>query len=279
MFFVTVVVYFLLACCCLWLLVFSAGRDTSRKKINNTAAQLHRWKNQWHRPKTKWWLFKLAWWSKRVPILQASMRRHYVQGIAALFLIAVPSLLAFYLSGSNMLEGFDDAATDANVQVAELLRGEQLVPPPPLLPAFFTTQEVLQVRPMLTTASRNWALLNADYSQRLLLVFKIMKEQHGYDMAILEGYRSPQRQNMLASLGEHVTSAAAYQSYHQYGLAADCVFLRNGKLVITEKDAWAMEGYRLYGAVAESVGLRWGGRWKMMDFGHTELRIAGVIHK
>jgi peptidoglycan L-alanyl-D-glutamate endopeptidase CwlK len=35
----------------------------------------------------------------------------------------------------------------------------------------------------------------------------------------------------------------------------------------------------LYGEVAESVGLTWGGRWKMMDFGHTELRLPGVLKK
>src|SRR4051812_12890526 len=130
---------------------------------------------------------------------------------------------------------------------------------------------------MLVSASRNWTLMDQEYTQRLLLVFKIMKEQHGYDMAILEGYRSPERQNMLAGLGSSVTNAAAFQSWHQYGLAADCAFLRDGKLVISEKDPWAMRGYELYGQVAESVGLTWGGRWKMMDFGHTELRVPGVM--
>ena len=40
-----------------------------------------------------------------------------------------------------------------------------------------------------------------------------------------------------------------------------------------------MRGYELYGAAAESVGMTWGGRWTMMDFGHTELRVAGVLHK
>jgi peptidoglycan L-alanyl-D-glutamate endopeptidase CwlK len=33
-----------------------------------------------------------------------------------------------------------------------------------------------------------------------------------------------------------------------------------------------MRGYQLYGQVAESLGMVWGGRWAMMDFGHTELR-------
>ena len=81
----------------------------------------------------------------------------------------------------------------------------------------------------------------------------------------------------MAKAGGHVTNARAFQSWHQYGLAADCAFLREGKLVISEKDPWAMRGYQLYGEVAESLGLTWGGRWTMMDFGHIELRMRGVM--
>ena len=72
------------------------------------------------------------------------------------------------------------------------------VAPPPLA---FTTQEVVLVRPMLVSASRNWGLLHPDFNARLLLAFKIMKEQHGYEMALLEGYRSPARQDLLAQMG------------------------------------------------------------------------------
>ena len=99
-----------------------------------------------------------------------------------------------------------------------------------------------------------------------------MHEQYGYEMALLEGYR-PERQNRLAQMGTNVTNAAAFQSYHQFGLAADNAFLRDGKLVISEKDPWAMRGYQLYG-VAEQVGLTWG-RWKMMDLGHVEYHKPG----
>jgi len=114
--------------------------------------------------------------------------------------------------------------------------------------------------------------MDPDFVQRLLLVFKIMREQHGYEMALLEGWRSPERQVLLAQMGAHVTQAGAWQSWHQYGLAADCAFLRNGKLVISERDPWAARGYALYGEVAESVGLTWGGRWKLLDLGHVEWR-------
>jgi len=174
------------------------------------------------------------------------------------------------------LDAFDDRIEPGNHQVAQLLKGEHLVPPPPLPPDVFATAEVEQVRPMLSTADRRWDQMDEAFVQRLLMVFKIMREEHGYDMALLEGYRSPERQNMLAAKGAHVTQAKAWQSYHQYGLAADCAFMRAGKLVISERDPWAMRGYELFGQVAEQIGLTWGGRWQMLDLGHVEWRRPGV---
>jgi len=205
------------------------------------------------------------------------VRRHQVLLAIGAPAVLIPSLLALALSNPAMLPVYEGSSALPDEQVAALLAGEQLVPPVALPPSVFTTAEVELVRPMLVGASRNWGLLHPDFSQRLLLAFKIMKEQHGYEMALLEGYRSPARQDELAATGGHVTNARAFQSWHQYGLAADCAFLRDGKLVISEKDPWAMRGYQLYGQVAESLGLTWGGRWKMMDFGHIELRMRGVM--
>jgi peptidoglycan L-alanyl-D-glutamate endopeptidase CwlK len=198
------------------------------------------------------------------------IRQNYRLLLAAGALIAAPPLAVWLAGGKVALPGSEARAVNAHLDA--LLRGERLVPPPPLPPMAFTSTEVSLVRPMLAEANRNWTLLDADFSQRLLAVFKIMREQHGYEMALLEGYRSPERQNRLADAGGHVTNARAFQSYHQFGLAADCAFLRDGKLVISERDPWAMRGYQLYGEAAESLGLKWGGRWAMMDFGHIELR-------
>jgi peptidoglycan L-alanyl-D-glutamate endopeptidase CwlK len=192
-------------------------------------------------------------------------------------LVLVPVLVALVIGKRSALPAYQPVEAMPDAQIAALLKGEQLAPPTALPPLAFSTQEVELVRPMLASASRNWGLLHPDFSQRLLLIFKIMKEKHGYDMAILEGYRSPARQDLLASMGGQVTNARAFQSWHQYGLAADCAFLREGKLVISEKDPWAMRGYQLYGELAESLGMTWGGRWKMMDFGHAELRMRGVM--
>ena len=198
--------------------------------------------------------------------------------LAAITLLTLPPLLAFSLRGWHTLDAFDDERPrDPDTLVATLLRGEQLVPPPPLPPEVFTTAEVERVRPELASADRQWALLDADFRQRLLLAFKLMRERHGYEMALIEGYRSPERQARLQSLGPGVTNAGAFQSYHQYGLAADCAFWRDGRLVISERDPWAMRGYELWGEIAESLGLTWGGRWKLMDFGHVELPRPGVL--
>lgn len=194
----------------------------------------------------------------------------------AVLLVAAPTLLVFGLRGPAIFDfGDDGRVTDR--QIAILLEGEQLVPPPPLPPAVFTTREVEQIRPDIVHASRNWRLLDAEFTQRLLVVFKLMEERHGYRMALIEGYRSPERQARLFEQGSHVTQARANMSYHQHGLAADLAFFRDGKVVISERDPWAMRGYELYGEIAEQVGLTWGGRWKMRDLGHVELRRKGVL--
>lgn len=169
-----------------------------------------------------------------------------------------------------------DSPMDDNPVVMALLKGEQLVPPPPLPPAVFTTRDVLMARPAIDKANRDWSLLDAEFRQRLLYLFRYL-ELNGYQPVLLEGYRSPERQDTLAGAGAQVTNARAFQSYHQYGLAADVAFLRNGHIVISEKDPWAMAGYELYGREAEALGLTWGGRWRMADFGHVELRRKGVL--
>jgi peptidoglycan L-alanyl-D-glutamate endopeptidase CwlK len=96
-------------------------------------------------------------------------------------------------------------------------------------------------------------------------------EERGYSLVLLEGYRSPDRQDRLANLGAQVTNARALQSRHQFGLAADIAPLRDGRLVISERDPWAFEVYQALGQEAEALGLIWGGRWKLRDYGHVEV--------
>ena len=279
MVFVAVVLYFLLACALSWMVLFPAGRAYVSRRLELVGSRFQRRVQNIARRGGEQ---AGALGSESALAMRQGgnfLREHKWAAIAALFIMLLPAAVAWMASSRTMVGGFDAPVREANQQVSELLLGEQLVPPAPLPPVLFMTPEVEIVRPGLVSASRDWALLDKDYSQRLLQAFRIMKERHGYDMAILEGYRSPERQDALAAQGSNVTNAKAFQSWHQYGLAADCAFLRDGKLVISERDPWAMRGYQLFGEVAESLGLTWGGRWKMMDFGHTELRVDGVRKK
>jgi peptidoglycan L-alanyl-D-glutamate endopeptidase CwlK len=210
---------------------------------------------------------------------RSGLQRHGRWLAAAFALLVLAPALALVLRSWHRFDGFDHTASRAvDERVAALLHGEQLVPPPALPPELFTVQEVAALRPMLGTASRQWELLDGDFRQRLLMVFKQLKDEHGYDAVLLEGFRSAQRQAALAALGPTVTQAGAFESYHQFGLAADVAFLREGRIVISERDPWAMRGYELYGQAAESLGLQWGGRWRgLRDFGHVELRRPGVL--
>jgi peptidoglycan L-alanyl-D-glutamate endopeptidase CwlK len=269
--------YFCVACSIIWLVLFPSGRDAVLQLMLSMRARFDRRvvRAQADRARQFDALRRRARQLGRSQVKY--VRQHWVAFAIGVPMVVIPSLLALVLSKPGMLPGYEANDVVPDTQVAALLKGEQLVPPVTLPPLAFTTQEVEQVRPMLVDASRNWGLLHPDFSQRLLLAFKIMKEKYGYQMALLEGYRSPARQDLLASMGNQVTNARAFQSWHQYGLAADCAFWRDGRLVISEKDPWAMRGYQLYGEVAESLGLAWGGRWTMMDFGHSELRLRGVM--
>ena len=274
-----IALYFVLACLISWMVLFPAGREFVLNALAGAGQRLQQRVGRIAQRRQQEASALGRSGRASAGEVGAFLRQHYVLCLGGTALICIPPLLALLMITRNTLSGFETSTREVNTQVADLLQGEQLVPPPPLPPLVFASAEVALERPMLVSASRDWALMDATYAQRLLMAFKIMKEKHGYDMAILEGYRSPERQNALAAMGPNVTNAAAFQSWHQYGLAADCAFLRDGKLVISEKDPWAMRGYQLYGEVAESLGLTWGGRWKMMDFGHTELRMPGVMRR
>lgn len=220
----------------------------------------------------------------RVPIAAGesawdSLRRHARWWLAASALLLAVPMAALWLRHWHAYDGFDHTASrEANPQVAALLLGEQLVPPAPLPPELFLTREVERLRPAIATASRRWELLDAEFRNRLLAVYRLMREEHGYEMVLLEGYRSPERQAELAAMGPNVTHVGAGRSYHQYGLAADSAFVIDGRIVISEQDPRAARGYALFGSVAQAAGLVWGGSWRnLKDLGHVELRRPGVL--
>jgi len=108
----------------------------------------------------------------------------------------------------------------------------------------------------------------------------------GHPMVIVEGLRSRERQARLYAKGRTkpgpiVTNAPAGYSWHNFGLAVDCAFLvsskrrRSGDFHTGMKISW--EGpWELYGQVAQSIGLTWGGTFRSInDSPHVEWH-AGI---
>ena len=112
-------------------------------------------------------------------------------------------------------------------------------------------------------------------------------KENGIDVLIYCTYRSPEEQEILYMQGRleqfgitleelnekriklglweltpeearrKVTNARAWQSFHQYGLAFDCVPLQSGK-----PDWDNVAAYRKLGEIAKEVGLEWAGSWE-----------------
>lgn len=207
-------------------------------------------------------------------IFDTLRRQRWVIG-GALLLVLLPSLAILVARRTVVLDDFrgQDMAESTSM-VAQLLRGERLAPPPPPPPEVFTTEEIRRTRPEVVTADRRWDSIDAGLQQRVLAIFEVMRRQHGYEMVLVEGYRSPERQAELMAGGQ-ATRAGAWQSCHQYGLAIDAAPIRNGKLQWDMGDAWTRQGYMLYGELAAQAGLEWGGSWRSIkDYVHVELASA-----
>lgn len=193
---------------------------------------------------------RLLHWTMLLPVLVVALM---ITGVLA-------------LSGRISLDPLQAWDFQQGEHIQSALNPEKLVVPPALPPSMFINVE----RPDLETADRDWQRLDPAFTQTVLLVFARM-EARGYPLALLEGYRSPERQDKLAASGVRVTNARAYQSKHQYGVAADVAPVKDGRLRISERDPWAMEAYRALGEEAERAGLIWGGRWSLKDYGHIEV--------
>lgn len=192
--------------------------------------------------------------------------------VGALIVVLVPSIVIFATRQTVVLDNFEEEdMSDSSTMIAQLLRGERLTPPPAPPPEVFTNAEVRKVRPEIVTADRKWARIDPGLQQRVLAIFEVMHRQYGYEMVLVEGYRSPERQAKLMGGGK-ATNAGAWQSCHQYGLAVDAAPMRNGRLQWDMGDPWVKRGYFLYGELAQQAGLEWGGGWRSIkDYVHVEL--------
>ena len=206
---------------------------------------------------------------QRVWDLIASLRflfqYHRLLGLI-LFAVLISVMATLSLGGKHWLErpsaGEIQFAANARLAFTE----ENFVPPPPLPPSTFLGSDRLA----LESADRDWNKLQPVFRQTLLLLLARMSAR-GYDFALLEGYRSPERQETLATLSPNLTRAHAYESRHQYGMAADLAPIRNGALAFNFEDTWAKSAYLAFGEESKKIGLVWGGSWKLQDYGHIEL--------
>jgi D-alanyl-D-alanine carboxypeptidase. len=80
----------------------------------------------------------------------------------------------------------------------------------------------------------------------------------GIEVAVVETFRTHAKQNEYKGMGGGTyTNSVGGRSKHQYGLAVDIVPIVNGKPQWKNQTLW-----RKVGVIGESLGLRWGGRWK-----------------
>lgn len=90
----------------------------------------------------------------------------------------------------------------------------------------------------------------------------------GTPIRIVEGYRSPERQNELYNKKPKVTNAKAWESMHQYRVAFDIVF-RNEGYNATDAQWKALVDY------AKTLKLEWGGNWSSFpDKPHFEMTLG-----
>ncbi|PJJ96088.1 hypothetical protein CO611_09210 [Lysobacteraceae bacterium NML03-0222] len=268
-----VLVFFVLGCLFIWLLMFEEPREALlRWLMRSTRRFAGMSKGAWCRS------------TKRLEHLQrdvqSGMSKAVREGarygwviLLSLLIVVLPAVLILGFRKNVVMGGFaeyDEASSGS--MVAELMRGERLIPPPAPPEEVFTAPEVVKLHPEVVTADRRWQRVAPGLQQRVLAIYKVMKEQYGYEMVLVEGYRSPERQAQLMGAGK-ATRAGAWQSCHQYGLAVDSAPLRNGKLQWDMNDEWTRRAYFLYGGLAKQAGLEWGGDWRSLkDYVHVELK-------
>jgi peptidoglycan L-alanyl-D-glutamate endopeptidase CwlK len=104
-------------------------------------------------------------------------------------------------------------------------------------------------------------------------------QQQGHTFKVVETLRSTQRQNELFEQGRtsdrpglKVTNARANESAHQFGLAADLAPVIDGMVSLDVSDPRTQQAFDALGKESVAHGLVWGGHWKILDWGHIEMR-------
>ncbi len=121
--------------------------------------------------------------------------------------------------------------------------------------------------------------VHPELSEKILRILAAM-EVLGFEMMVTDGVRTTGQQQALYAQGRTKSGKIVTQldgvtrrSNHQtkadgFGHAVDCAFLVAGVPSWNEKLPW-----KLYGAMAESLGLVWGGSWiNFSDKPHVEMK-------
>jgi peptidoglycan L-alanyl-D-glutamate endopeptidase CwlK len=112
--------------------------------------------------------------------------------------------------------------------------------------------------------------LHPEFKKRRDKILRAIRSQ-GYEIAEHKGMRTFAEQAHLYEKGRSrpgniVTNARPGRSWHNYGLASDLVFLKNGKWSWSEEHPW-----ELIGKYAKEYGLKWGGDFrKLKDRPHVQ---------
>lgn len=101
----------------------------------------------------------------------------------------------------------------------------------------------------------------------------------GYKIKVFQGFRSIAEQDALYAQGRTkpgpiVTNARGGDSFHNYGVAVDIVFLdANNRPSWSQKHPW-----KTLGKVGKSHGFEWGGDWaSFVDLPHFQLLMSHTL--
>ncbi|MFY0689140.1 MAG: M15 family metallopeptidase [Cyclobacteriaceae bacterium] len=102
--------------------------------------------------------------------------------------------------------------------------------------------------------------LEKDVQKKVKVLLSRAKKQ-GIELRITSAYRSCEEQDQLfaqgrTAPGRKVTNARCGQSAHNHRIAVDVVEFQEGEPI------WENPRWETIGAIGESAGLKWGGRWK-----------------
>ena len=121
--------------------------------------------------------------------------------------------------------------------------------------------------PSSESCSRNTKQLTPELQNKLTQL-KGLANERGIDFKIICTYRSQKEQDILyrrgrTNKGNKVTWTKT--SRHSRGTAVDIAIIKGSKI------SWKGTDYIDLGKIGKTLGLTWGGDWKVRDYGHFEI--------